>query len=252
MNSPSQWDDKSGTWIVPAQPQRAVIPPRPDGGQPDIVQFPDNWPGVTFTDAGLVFADDVTLETFEKLGNWLGGMNNKTKLWIADWLMYAERREWGHTYDQLMALTGLSYDTLRSYASVGRSVPIQNRIAGSNMSLYAAVASLPGRQQKVVLAKAVKNNWTRDDAREEVKRLKAETVPDPDPVDPPSLADDLALAAAVGENVVRAQQSPFENEFGDSYQIVTGRLEWALGRLAELCKDADPGLNVKITIEANE
>ena len=207
--------DPSTGEIVPGR--QAVIPPPPDGKRPEIVEFPDNWPGVTFTEVGLVIAEDVDRETFEKVGRWLGSVNNKSKLWIADWLLYTERREWGHTYDELIDITGLSYETLKHYAYVGRNVPIQNRIAGSSISMYAAVAPLPHREQKTLLAKAIGEGWDRDMVRNAAKRVRggseAEAVE-------ATFFEDLENAA----NVLPA--TPNDKTSRSAATLTSGSYEW--------------------------
>ena len=197
---------------APATHRQAIIPPTPDGERPEIVEFTDSWPGVAFTEAGLVFNADLDRDTFEKVGRFLGSLNNKSKLWIADWLIYAEQREWGHTYDELLDITNLSQETLQNYASIGRRVPIQNRIAGSNMSMYAAVASLPHRDQKTVLQKAVDEGWDRDMARAAVKKIKggeqAEAVG-------ATFWEDLETAANLTPALGLGKQKPKTNRAGD-------------------------------------
>lgn len=158
---------------------RALIPPTPAGERPEIVEFPENWPGVKFTEVGLVFDDGLSHETWQKLGGWLGGLNRKTRLWISDWVTENERRGWGHSYDELIIMTGLKRETLYNYASIGRRVPLQNRIAGPNTGLYEAVASLDRHKQVAMLRKAIENDWDRDMLRAAIKASgNGEDVPD--------------------------------------------------------------------------
>ncbi len=168
----STYDPKASLNRIIAEARKGIIPPTKEGERPEIVAF-ENWPGVTFSEAGLVFGDNLDHETWIKLGRWLGGLNRKTRLWIADWITENDRRGWGHSYDELIIMTGLKRETLYNYASIGRRVPIQNRIAGPDTGLYEAVAVLPKHEQVPMLRRAIKNGWDRDRTRDAVKAYQA-------------------------------------------------------------------------------
>jgi hypothetical protein len=160
------------------------------------IEITESWPGVRFTDVGLMFTG-CAYATWVKVGRWLGGINNRTRLWIADWIEEGNRQGYRHTYDDLKEITGLEKETLYNYASIGRRVPIGNRVAGNKTSWYAAVAPLPGYDQRKVLRKANEEGWDRDMLRSAVKEIQANKgIEDVPPFPCENLTPALGLAEA--------------------------------------------------------
>lgn len=184
IRTPSQWTPpKHDTFIPPAErglglyqngnkAREARIPARPDGTKPEIVQLPDSWPGVTLTEVGAIFDRQLDRETWMKFGRWVGAMNMRSKLWVADWVRFGTRDDWGYTYENMADITGLEVETLRSYASIGWSVPVENRILGPKTSFYAAVAPLPYKMQRKVLERVKTEGLSRNDLRRIAKPYK--------------------------------------------------------------------------------
>lgn len=207
-----------GLFQKPNKPAR--IPPNPNGSKPELIEFPDNWPGITLTEVGAVFDyDKVTRETWVKFGRFVGAMNMRSKLWVADWIRFGSRDDWGFTYNDMKGITGLEVETLRSYASIGWAVPVENRILGPKPSFYAAVAPLPHRMQRAALERAKKEGLSRDDLRLLAKPYKEAAKlaglsknkgGRPAAPAPSTLADDMEAVA----NLVPAQPLPPEYEGG--------------------------------------
>lgn len=126
----------------------------------------DEWAkmGASFTNVGINFASGrkaIRLEDFAKLGKFVGGLNNVSKLWVGDWCAYGQAR-FGYKRSELAALCGLDPETIDNYASIGRKVPVSNRLPGMTPRHLAAVASCDRGMQEKLLTIASKHDWTSD------------------------------------------------------------------------------------------
>lgn len=82
---------------------------------------------------------------------------NNAKLfhfWLGDCLAYG-KRAYGEKYKEALAITGLSYGTLRNIASVSLSVDVSLRNDKLKFSHYVAVASQPKEKQKFYIDSAL-------------------------------------------------------------------------------------------------
>lgn len=253
IRPPEKWKPVAGSvedWVPPSErgvgmyqtgsPMRQRIPANPDGSKPETVEFPDKWPGVTYTDMGAVFDPTVTVETWKKFGNWAGTMNRRTKLWIGDWMWFNDAAGFGFTLDDMHEISGLEVETLKSYATIGYQVPIANRILGPKPSVYAAVAPLPPHRQLVYLQQVKADGLSRDMLRKlvepEKKKLREAQIAaglrpngrPPKPAPAPSLADDMERAA----NVVVVPHNP-EPDLFETPQEFEGSIAGARAWLAE-------------------
>lgn len=226
------------------KPREARIPPMPNGSKPELVQLPDSWPGITLTEVGAVFDyDKVTRETWIAFGRWAGAMAMRCKLWVSDWIRFGSREDWGYSYSDMATLTGLEIETLRSYASIGWSVPVENRILGPKPSFYAAVAPLPYQLQRTVLERAKAEGLSRNDLRDiaapykEAAKLAGLTKGKGGrPAPTSSLADDIE--AAVNAVVVPAQPSlEFEGSIAGARAFLAELPEAARVRIVIMALD---------------
>ncbi len=83
-------------------------------------------------------------------------------------------------YLQAVSLTGLSHQTLENYASASRLVPPQRRRPNVSHSIHVEVKSLPAGAQKRLLAKAEREQLTKEAVRGLVREEKG--VP-PEPIE---------------------------------------------------------------------
>lgn len=115
---------------------------------------------------GLVFNDGISYREWEFVGAKLRDIEGAIHWWIGDWLNYGENK-WGETYTQALEVTDYEESTLRNDKWVASSIDLSRRRDNLPWSQHAEVASLPPKQQDVLLDRAVDEGWT-------VKRIRAE------------------------------------------------------------------------------
>jgi hypothetical protein len=98
-------------------------------------------PKFSITPTGIQFSEDITEQEWATLGGKLGEIHNSMSFAIGDWINYANAR-WGERYDQAMAITGLSYKTLATYAHVSRRVDFSTRVENLDHCIHRTVAKL--------------------------------------------------------------------------------------------------------------
>jgi hypothetical protein len=87
--------------------------------------------------------------------------------WIGDLLISGDAR-FGEAFSQ--ACEGLvSAEMLQRYESVARRVPAENRRSTLSWSAHAAVARLPHKRQREMLAAAVQHGWSSEVLRVKVR-----------------------------------------------------------------------------------
>lgn len=129
-------------------PRRDVIKREADGSM--------TYKRAVMTSVGLVMPDDMTDDELVEIGTLLRGMESSIQWLLGDWLNRAER-VWGRIYSDV---PGYSYGTLRTYASVARSVQLSTRIDKLSFAHHQLVAGLAGDDQKAWLAFAEENKLT--------------------------------------------------------------------------------------------
>ena len=113
----------------------------------------------------------MTESQIEALGSYLGAENSAMRFAIGDWLNFVEKR-FSERYSQMQHLTGLSYSTLRSWASVAAAIArVRRRTPEVSWSHHEAVATLTPRQQRTWLDRIHKEGWTVEQTREERRKL---------------------------------------------------------------------------------
>lgn len=103
------------------------------------------------TPIGIEFLDELSRDEWTKLGQQLGRAGKSLGFLIGDWLNYGDGKgDWGDTYSEAMAITGLEYKTLQMYATVSRKVQMPTRVGNLAFELHRKVAPLkdPVQQQK--------------------------------------------------------------------------------------------------------
>ncbi|QDT38235.1 hypothetical protein [Stratiformator vulcanicus] len=98
--------------------------------------------------------------------------------WIGDLLNQGDAR-FGEMFSQVCE-GAVSADQLQRYESVARRVPAENRVEGLSWSAHAAVARLPHKMQREMLARAERLGWTsallQKKVRQEIARQKAKGI----------------------------------------------------------------------------
>lgn len=169
----------------------------------EISVQPEEFPNVFLAENGIDFAVQIDRSTWVKLGKWLGGVNTKSKIWLADWAAENDRRHWEYTDHDLAEITGLDVETVQNYRYVGRRVRKENRADGLPVSHYQAVAPLSDSEQTTLLKRDKQEGWDRETLRDAVRQVKEGTLPEH--ITPlmasESYAESHARVTAAGETV---------------------------------------------------
>jgi hypothetical protein len=131
---------------------------------------------------GLILPPGIPFEQYQSLGVMLWQVHEVTRFAIGDWIAYGEDTYRDDIYLQAVGMTGLSKNTLENYASASRLVPPQRRRAGVSHSIHVEVKSLPAGSQKRLLAKAEREQLTKEAVRELVREEKGY---EPEPIERP-------------------------------------------------------------------
>jgi len=117
---------------------------------------------ITLTPVGLEITGEIEFEQWREIARNFGNALRSAAFCIGDWLVYGETK-WGRqlalapeigldaprgkifseAYDEAVALTGLDITTLQTYASVCRSIPINERDPRLSFEHHKALAPLP-------------------------------------------------------------------------------------------------------------
>jgi hypothetical protein len=120
-------------------------------------------------ETSLIIPQELSLEQWETLGDRLFSCWESMSWWIGDWLVYGQDH-YPDRYKTAIQRTGLSYQTLRNYASVARKFRSDRRKPDLSFQHHAVVASLPAEEQDRWLARAQRFAWSRNELR---RRLRA-------------------------------------------------------------------------------
>jgi hypothetical protein len=106
-------------------------------------------PSFRMTPIGIEFLSELSREDWAKLGQKLGSAGKSLGFLIGDWLNYGDGKgDWGDTYTEAMAITGLEYKTLQMYATVSRKVQMTTRVGNLAFELHRKVAPIKDPQQQ--------------------------------------------------------------------------------------------------------
>lgn len=132
------------------------------------LQLPGEFAAMT---RGLEVVGDVTETQWRTAGSTLSCVERSMPWLIGDWILVGER-QWGKTYDDAMEITGLSYSTLASAASVCKKVEFCRRRQELSFKHHAEVASLDAEEQDELLNAAESGKWSTSVLRAQVRALK--------------------------------------------------------------------------------
>jgi hypothetical protein len=113
----------------------------------------------------------MSFESWRKLGSRVALIANSSAWWLGDWLVYGEQA-YGARYEQAIADTSLSYQTLRNYAWVARTFPVSRRRDTLSFGHHVEVAALSEAEQDVWLARAEELNWSCNNLRRALRAAK--------------------------------------------------------------------------------
>jgi hypothetical protein len=143
------------------------------GQAPDVSRLRPNVAGIDIPN-GISFAQ------WEAMGKRLAGLADMATWALADWILYGRERPWGHRYTTAMELTGLSYGTVRVYATIAARFERARRRPQLSFSHHALVASLETQQQDYWLLRAARDGWSYHKLHDELaKSSSVERAPNP-------------------------------------------------------------------------
>lgn len=129
-------------------------------GKPDALFNPRS----RATRTGLQLREGLAFEAWCRVGSQVSALADASAWWIGDWLVYGQR-SYPQRYREAIALTGLSYQTLRNYAWVATRFPLYRRREKLSFGHHAELAALAPDDQETWLTRAVSNGWTRNQLR---------------------------------------------------------------------------------------
>jgi hypothetical protein len=124
-----------------------------------MFDFDEDRTGVRVRRDSLLLPDGMSFDSWCQLGSQITLIANCSAWWLGDWLVYGEQA-YGDRYQQAIADTSLSYQTLRNYAWVARALPVSRRRDTLSFGHHIEVAALPEDEQDVWLARAEQLNWS--------------------------------------------------------------------------------------------
>lgn len=123
------------------------------------------------TSTGLKFADDITFDEWEAIGDTLARLDRAVQWLIGDWLNYGEAH-YRETYAQALDDTKYSYQTLANMASVASKVESSRRRENLTWTHHCEVASLPPDVQDGLLEWAEETKASTRELRSAVRVYK--------------------------------------------------------------------------------
>ncbi|MGN6438493.1 MAG: hypothetical protein ACTHMM_18260 [Agriterribacter sp.] len=128
----------------------------------------------------LVIDDSISLDEWKELGQALKQVEGSVQFWIGDWARFGEKK--GFTgkyvspkvYDELEEITGFERGTIQKFKSIAESTSeLRDSLPRSkdlSFSHYQEVAPLPVPDQKLFIEKAVEQDLSVRELREEIKK----------------------------------------------------------------------------------
>ena len=125
---------------------------------------------VTYSNLGLTLRPGMSFDDWQSVGETLYKMEHAILFWIGDFWLYGERT-YGESAAQA-APTGYALKTLQNAAWVADRIEPSRRREDLTWSHHCEVAALEPAKADELLSEAAAENWTRNDLRAEVRRVK--------------------------------------------------------------------------------
>lgn len=145
--------------------------------------------------SGMIFPQNLSERSWERIGASLRDLTNSSAWWLADWLIFGESTYGLRRYREAIERTGLDYQTLRNYAWVARRFEHHRRRDSLSFAHHAEVTCLAPPEQDYWLRKAEQQKWSRNELRRSLRaslaeqRRQAELPPGGDRQEAPRLAE---------------------------------------------------------------
>ena len=134
--------------------------------------------GVTETAVGLVLHDGVPFELWAALMRRASRDRSASQWRLGDLARFGEAR-FGRMYEQAIAESGLSYQTVANIKAVAAKFEISRRRENLSFGHHAEVAALPAAEQDRLLDLAEKSRWSRNELRQRVQDASFDTPAKP-------------------------------------------------------------------------
>lgn len=151
--------------------------------------------GAAVSSVSLVLPDGLSFGQWSEIGGTLKRIERSVLWWIGDWLRYGERR-YGETYSQAIEASGYDIETCRAAKWVSEKIETVRRRTDLSWSHHKEVAALSQDAQDDLLDRAATQQWSRNELRAEVYRLKNRIGADPTTTETCTTDDLTALIAA--------------------------------------------------------
>ncbi len=115
----------------------------------------------------LKLRDGIPYDAWLGVGRSIVQVRSTSAWWLGDWLVYGER-VYRRRYRDAMRATPLDYQTLRNYAWVARQVEPSRRRDTLSFQHHAEVAALPAVEQDLLLGRAERHGWSRNELRRQL------------------------------------------------------------------------------------
>lgn len=121
--------------------------------------------------------DGMNDDQIEGLASYFGAVNSGLRFTVGDLLNWVEVNR-SEMYEQMQHKFGLSFSTLRSYASVAAAVArVRRRTPEISWSHHEAIATLPAAAQRKWLDRIAREGWTVEETREARRTADADGEP---------------------------------------------------------------------------
>jgi hypothetical protein len=118
----------------------------------------------------------MSLAEWKSLGTSIVVYSDTAPWWVGDWLLFGQGK-FHRRYQEGLATTGLSYQTLRNYATVARRFPVSRRRDRLSFQHHAEVCALPDEDQEFWLDLAVDHRWSKTELRRRLRAAKPRPSP---------------------------------------------------------------------------
>jgi len=125
---------------------------------------------------GLELRPGLSLTEWTTVGSALSRVEGAYRWWLGDWLTYGAA-EYGETYTDAMATTGLEYDSLAKCKLVAERIEFRRRRLNLTWSHHREVVALVPDEQDEWLQRAEANDWTVKELRAWIKGSKPKPLP---------------------------------------------------------------------------
>lgn len=131
---------------------------------------PGNSPALT-TKVSLQLPATLPYQDWERVGQQLAGVVSSSSWWLGDWLVFG-RKHYEDRYQRGAKVAGLSYQTLRNYASIAGRVPPEQRRPRLSFQHHAEVAALPDDERGRWLSLADEHGWSVKEFRRRIRQAQ--------------------------------------------------------------------------------